>query len=235
MKLCMSRYSHKVCLMQNLLSFFRRYDLTKFPSEEGNKPSDSDIYFRKIGFNFKKVFTSIMVFLDPKLTPPCQFQQFSSRGKFFHFQNSWDITMRKEQHQPSWLINFSEQSWTCFKDKNWKSQALGKRFLNGSCELGHPGLWTPPPPKGLIGLSKINNYQDHELMPRMVFLDPKLTPPCQFQQFSSRGKFCHFQNSWDITMRKEQHQPSWLINFAEQSWTCFEDKNWKSQALGIIK
>ena len=38
-------------------------------------------------FNFKKVcFMSRIVLLDPKLTPPCQFQQFSSRGKFFIFK-----------------------------------------------------------------------------------------------------------------------------------------------------
>ena len=36
----------------------------------------------------------------PKIDPPCQFQQFSSIGKIFHFQNFWDVSMRKEQQQP---------------------------------------------------------------------------------------------------------------------------------------
>ena len=35
-----------------------------------------------------------------EIDPPCQFQQFSSIGKIFHFQNFWDVSMRKEQQQP---------------------------------------------------------------------------------------------------------------------------------------
>ena len=61
------------------------------------------------GFNFKK--TSFYVqnrSSRPKIDPPCQFQQFSSRGKFFHFQNFWDVSMTKEQQQPPWLINFAK-------------------------------------------------------------------------------------------------------------------------------
>ena len=54
------------------------------------------------GFDFKK--TSFYVqnrSSRPKIDPPpCQFQQFSSRGKFFHFQNFWDVSMTKEQQQP---------------------------------------------------------------------------------------------------------------------------------------
>ena len=53
------------------------------------------------GFNFKK--TSFYVqnrSSRPKIDPPCQFKQFSSRGKFFHFQNFWDVSMTKEQQQP---------------------------------------------------------------------------------------------------------------------------------------
>ena len=40
-----------------------------------------------------------IVLLDPKLTL-MSFQQFPSRGKFFHFVNFWDALMRKEQQQP---------------------------------------------------------------------------------------------------------------------------------------
>ena len=53
------------------------------------------------GFNFK--ITSFYVqnrSSRPKIDPPCKFQQFSSRGKFFHFQNFWDVLMMKEQQQP---------------------------------------------------------------------------------------------------------------------------------------
>ena len=76
--------------------------VTKFPSEEGNKSSSSAIYPRETGLTFKEwVFMSRIVLLDPKSTPlPSQFQQFSSGGKFFHFVNFWDVSMRKEQQQP---------------------------------------------------------------------------------------------------------------------------------------
>ena len=58
------------------------------------------------GFNLKK--TSFYVqnrSSRPKIDPPCQFQQFSSRGKFFSFQNFWDVSMTKDQQQPpDWSI-----------------------------------------------------------------------------------------------------------------------------------
>ena len=59
------------------------------------------------GFNCGKkwVFMSEIRSFRPKIGPPCQFQQFSRRANFFHFQMFWDISMRKEQHQPpDWPI-----------------------------------------------------------------------------------------------------------------------------------
>ena len=44
----------------------------------------------------------------PKIDPPCQFQQFPSIGKIFHFQNFWEVLMRKEQQQPPGLTNFAK-------------------------------------------------------------------------------------------------------------------------------
>ena len=53
------------------------------------------------GFNFKKMSFYVQNRSSrPKIDPPCQFQQFSSIGKIFHFQNFWDVSMRKEQQQP---------------------------------------------------------------------------------------------------------------------------------------
>ena len=104
--------SIKAFLMQNVrliallvLEIWRH----KFSLKEGNESSDSTIYPRKTGLTLKK--TSFYVqnrSSRPKIDPPCQFQQFLSRGKFFHFQNFWDVLMTKEQQQPPWLINFAK-------------------------------------------------------------------------------------------------------------------------------
>ena len=52
------------------------------------------------GFNFKKLSFYVQNRSSrPKIDPPSQFQQFSSIGKIFHFQNFWDVSMRKEQQQ----------------------------------------------------------------------------------------------------------------------------------------
>ena len=61
------------------------------------------------GFNFKKMSFYVQNRSSrPKIDPPCQFQQFSSIGKIFHFQNFWDVSMRKEQQQPPWLTNYAK-------------------------------------------------------------------------------------------------------------------------------
>ena len=101
------------------------------------------------GFNFKKMSFYVQNRSSrPKIDPPCQFEQFSSIGKIFHFQNFWDVSMRKEQQQPPWLTNFTKM-WpkgvSRIKIKShqiWAS--LDKRFPIGSCEFGHLGLWAPP-------------------------------------------------------------------------------------------
>ena len=84
----------------------------------------------------------------PKIDPPCQFQQFSSRGKFFHFVNVWDVSIRKNQQQRPWLTNFAKiwsEHFSEIKTKSHKVWASwSRRFLIGNCEFGHPGLWGPP-------------------------------------------------------------------------------------------
>ena len=50
------------------------------------------------GFNSEKISIYVQIrSFRLKIDPPCQF---SSREKFFHFQNFWDASMRKEQQQP---------------------------------------------------------------------------------------------------------------------------------------
>ena len=102
----------KAFLMQNLsliaplvleiwrhkISLGRREQVMKF----GYLPPEN-------GFNFKKMSFYVQNRSSrPKIDPLCQFQQFSSIGKIFHFQNFWDVSMRKEQQQPPWLTNFAE-------------------------------------------------------------------------------------------------------------------------------
>ena len=107
----------KAFLMQNLspvsllvfeiynrkISLGEREQAIKF----GYLPPENGLSFQKL------VFISTTVLLEPKLTPLpppslCQFQQFPSRGQFFHFVNFWDLLMRKEQQQPPRLINFAK-------------------------------------------------------------------------------------------------------------------------------
>ena len=102
----------KAFLMQNLsliaLPVLEIW-VTKFPSEEGNESWNSAIYPRKTGLTLKKMSFYVQNRSSrPKIDPPCQFQQFSSIGKIFQFQNFWDVSMRKEQQQPPWLTNFAK-------------------------------------------------------------------------------------------------------------------------------
>ena len=73
-------------------------------------------------------------------------------------------------------------------------------------------------------------------MSRIVLLDPKFTPHVNLGNFQAEEIFFHFQNFWDISMRKKQQQPPWLINFAKFFFrTCLKDRNYKSSSLGIIE
>ena len=94
MKLCMSHYIHKSipdAKFETDSSFnFGDNDVTKFPSKEGNKSSNSAIYPRKTGLTFKKMsFMSRIVLLDPKLTPMLILAIFKQR-KIFLFENFQD-------------------------------------------------------------------------------------------------------------------------------------------------
>ena len=82
-------------------SSFSSGDMTSQNFPQKKRTSRLDYLPPENGFNFKK--TSFYVqnrSSRPKIDPPCQFQQFSRRGKFFHFQNFWDVSMTKEQQQP---------------------------------------------------------------------------------------------------------------------------------------
>ena len=87
----------------------------------------------------------------PKIDPLCQFQHFPSRGRFFHFQNFLDLSMRKEQHQPpSWsiLLNVFAEHVLRIKLKVTKFRHHRIRgFWMAAANLqGNPGPVSLPPP-----------------------------------------------------------------------------------------
>ena len=91
----------KAFLMQNLslvallvseiwrhkISLGRRERVIKF----GYLPSENAFNLKRTNFYVQDRSSR------PKIDPPCQFQQFPSRGKCFHFVSFWDVSMRKEQ------------------------------------------------------------------------------------------------------------------------------------------
>ena len=88
----------KAFLMQNLsvvsplvLDIWRH----KIPLEEGNESSDLAIYPRRMGLTFKKMSFYVQNRSRLKIDPLCQFQQFPSRRKCFHFLNFLDVSMTK--------------------------------------------------------------------------------------------------------------------------------------------
>ena len=48
------------------------------------------------------------------------------------------------------------------------------------------------PPENRFNFLKISFYVQNRSS------RPRIDPGCQFQQFSSRGKFCHFVNLWNV-------------------------------------
>ena len=93
MKLCVSHYNHKRIPDAKFESgsfsiFFLRYDVTKFPSEEGNQSSNSDTYSRKMGLSkIKRVFYVQNRSSGPKIDPLVIFSNFQAEeNQFFRFQ-----------------------------------------------------------------------------------------------------------------------------------------------------
>ena len=76
-------------------SSFSFGDMTSqnFPQKKGTSHPKKGLTLKK------RVFMSRIVLLDPKLTPHVNFNNFQAEENF-HFQNFWDVSMRKEQQQP---------------------------------------------------------------------------------------------------------------------------------------
>ena len=100
----MSHYSHKSIsdakFESDSSSSFGDMTSQNFPRKKGTS-HEIRLFTPENGFNFKKMSFYVQNRSSrPKIDPPCQFQQFSSIGKISHFQNFWDVSMRKEQQQP---------------------------------------------------------------------------------------------------------------------------------------
>ena len=118
-------------------------------SEEGNRSLNFAIYPRKKGLTLiKAVFESRIVLLDPKLNPnPMSISAIFKQRKIFSFSKLLRRLSEKKKWQPppSAPIDQFAKIWLehvlkikTKSDNVWGSQ--NERFLNGSCEFGHPGL-----------------------------------------------------------------------------------------------
>ena len=100
----MSHYGHKSIpdakFESDSSSSFGDMTSQNFPQKKGTSQEIRLFTPRKTGLTLKKMSFYVQNRSSrPKIDPPCQFQQFSSIGKIFHFQNFWDVSMRKEQQQ----------------------------------------------------------------------------------------------------------------------------------------
>ena len=104
MKLCMDHYIHK-SISDAKFEADSSFSFGDMTSQNFPKRRERVIQFGYLppenGFNLKKMSFYVQNRSSrPKIETPCQFQQFSKRGKFFHFQNFGDVSMTKEQQQP---------------------------------------------------------------------------------------------------------------------------------------
>ena len=106
-------------------------------------------YPRKRGLTLKKLSFYVQNRSSrQKINPSCQFQQFSSRGKFFIFKIFGTSRWEKNSSNPLWLISFlkiwSEHVLRIKTKSHQVWEPYSKRFLTGNSEFGHPGLWASP-------------------------------------------------------------------------------------------
>ena len=101
MKLGMSNYDHKSIPYAKFESgsYSSFGDMTSQNFNQKKGTSHQFGYLRpENGFNLKKKSFYVQNRSSrPKIDPPCQLQQFASRGKFLNFLNFWDASMIKEQ------------------------------------------------------------------------------------------------------------------------------------------
>ena len=121
--------------------------------------------------NLKKcVFISKIVLPGPKLTP-MSISAISRQRKCFHFVNFWTPRWEKNSSNPpdqSILLKFGQNMFYGWKLKVTKfGHHRIMRFLIGSCEFGHLGLWVPP---GLIGLKWMGYLFTSSLLMRLLHL-----------------------------------------------------------------
>ena len=111
---------------------------------------DLDIYPRKMVLSLENEFLCPHRSFRPEIDP-LSISAIFKQNESFHFQNFRDVLMRKQQQPPpppffNFAKIFSERI-SRIKTKSYKVWASKiKRFQNGSCETGDPGLRAHPPP-----------------------------------------------------------------------------------------
>ena len=95
----------------------------------------------------KSFYVQIRSFRPKIAPPPCQFQQFLNRAKYFHFQNFWDVSMRKGQQQPpDWPILLKSEHVLKMKSKIHKfGHGRVKGFWMAALNLVIRSFDSPPP------------------------------------------------------------------------------------------
>ena len=156
MKLCTSQYSHESMpdakFESGSFSSFGDMTSQKFPLKRGTVikfrylPPEMDLSLKKMSFMPR------FVLFDSKLTPPSMsISAIFKRRKIFSFSKFLGRLDEKRAAATPWLTTKFAKIWSehVSKIKTRSHKVLvsqGKRFLNGSSEFGHLGLWAPPPP-----------------------------------------------------------------------------------------
>ena len=121
MTLDVSHYNHKSITDAKFecasFFYFWRYDVTNFPSEEGNESSNLAIYPLKLGLTFEKlVFISRIVLLYLKLTPHVNFSNFQAEENFSFCTFLGPLDHIKTSPKESWRgITLAQRPSACHR------------------------------------------------------------------------------------------------------------------------
>ena len=104
-----------------------------------------------------------------------------------------------------WMSHYNHKSISDAKFEVYSSSSLGEMTSqNFPRKKGMSHQIWPSTPGKRVQLKKMSFYVYNRSSLAKLTRPP---PPSQFQQFSSREKFFHFQNFWDVSIRKAPATP----------------------------